>query len=127
MRDNRIEKILGEMCDQYCKWPFEPVPEGKEDGWLFEDGSPCDKCPLAELQEIHKKVLYSDAVSRKDLLQKMRFGIIDGKITGFVVAKDIVNAGNVEPCVGIANIEFDKEKLREIVNELIEERREQDG
>lgn len=46
----QIEEVCNEICDKYCKWPNEPIPEGKRDGWLIEDAdSPCNKCPLNKL------------------------------------------------------------------------------
>lgn len=42
-----IDKVIDSMCDEYCRFPREPIPEGKSEGWLIEDpDSPCDKCPL---------------------------------------------------------------------------------
>lgn len=35
------------MCDKYCKYPNQPIPEGKTEDWLIEDeDSPCNNCPL---------------------------------------------------------------------------------
>lgn len=45
----QIEEIKEKMCDKYCKYPEQPIPEGKDKDWLFEEGSPCDTCPLNEL------------------------------------------------------------------------------
>ena len=46
----QIEDICGEICDNYCKYPNEPIPDGKTEDWLFtDDDSPCNKCPLARL------------------------------------------------------------------------------
>lgn len=45
-----IEKTKTEMCDHYCRYPKEPIPEGKSENWLFEDDdSPCMTCPLNNL------------------------------------------------------------------------------
>lgn len=45
-----VDKVCKRMCDEYCKWPNEPIPEGKEEGWLQEDeDSPCKSCPLIEV------------------------------------------------------------------------------
>lgn len=48
-----ISEILTEtveaMCSNYCKYPDMPVPEGKNEDWLSEDGSPCETCPLNRL------------------------------------------------------------------------------
>ncbi len=46
----QFEDIIQEMCDKYCKWPCEPIPEGKGEDWLIEDPeSPCNSCPLNRL------------------------------------------------------------------------------
>lgn len=44
----QLEQVKFEICDKYCKYPTE---EGHEDNpdWLFEEGSPCDNCPLNKL------------------------------------------------------------------------------
>ena len=42
----RIEKEKARMCDEYCRYPREPIPEGKDEWWLLAAGSPCEKCPL---------------------------------------------------------------------------------
>lgn len=45
-----IEKIAEEICDNYCKYPMQAPPEGKNENWLSEDdASPCLKCPLNRL------------------------------------------------------------------------------
>ena len=42
-----LNKIVEHMCDEYCRFPREPIPEGKDEGWLTEGpDSPCNKCPL---------------------------------------------------------------------------------
>lgn len=46
----QLEDICEEVCDKICKYPDMPVPEGKTDNWLFEEGSPCEDCPLNKLQ-----------------------------------------------------------------------------
>ena len=33
----QIEQIKEEMCDKYCRYPLEPIPEGKDEDWLFEE------------------------------------------------------------------------------------------
>lgn len=40
------EKLLEAFCDTRCKYSAGPIPEGKTDNWLFEEGSPCETCPL---------------------------------------------------------------------------------
>lgn len=46
----KIEDIKYRICDEYCKYPLQGCPEGKDIGWLWEDeGSPCLSCPLNEL------------------------------------------------------------------------------
>lgn len=46
----QLEKVKEEMCDKYCKYPHEPVPDGKDDNYLYEDDdSPCLTCPLNRL------------------------------------------------------------------------------
>ena len=42
-----LEHIAGMMCDYYCRFPNEPIPEGKDENWLIEDeDSPCNDCPI---------------------------------------------------------------------------------
>jgi len=42
-----INKVIEQMCDEYCRFPREPIPEGKGEDWLTEDAdSPCNTCPL---------------------------------------------------------------------------------
>ncbi len=46
----QLEAVKSEMCDKYCKWPEQPIPEGKDGDWLIcDDDSPCIKCPLNKL------------------------------------------------------------------------------
>lgn len=45
----QFEEIKEEMCDQYCKYTNQPIPEGKDEDWLFESGSLCENCPLNRL------------------------------------------------------------------------------
>jgi hypothetical protein len=45
----QIEKVKEEMCSSYCKYPDQEIPEGKTEDWLFEEGSPCENCPLNKL------------------------------------------------------------------------------
>lgn len=46
----QFEDIIQEMCDHYCRYAFEPVPDGKDEDWLIEDPeSPCNNCPLNRL------------------------------------------------------------------------------
>ena len=55
MADNKnkiteiLEETLAEMCDNYCKYPEMPIPEGKSEDWLFDADSPCNNCPLNKL------------------------------------------------------------------------------
>lgn len=45
-----LEEVVNEMCDKYCRFPREPIPEGKDEGWLQDDPeSPCNDCPLFRL------------------------------------------------------------------------------
>ena len=45
-----LEEVIEEMCDKYCHFPSDPVPEGKEEDWLTTDeNSPCYTCPLNKL------------------------------------------------------------------------------
>ena len=45
-----MEKVVKDMCDRYCKWPNEPIPEGKSEDWLLnDDDSPCNDCTLNRL------------------------------------------------------------------------------
>ena len=45
-----IEEVKEDMCSHYCRYPFEPIPEGRTEDWLLEDeDSPCQKCPLNRL------------------------------------------------------------------------------
>lgn len=42
-----IEATKTAMCNECCKYPCMEVPEGKSEGWLYEDDeSPCIKCLL---------------------------------------------------------------------------------
>lgn len=46
----QIEDIKQRMCDKYCIYSHQPIPEGKDEDWLYEDDdSPCSTCPLNEL------------------------------------------------------------------------------
>lgn len=46
----QIEEVRDDMCTNYCKWPNEPIPEGKDEDWLLNDeDSPCNNCPLNRL------------------------------------------------------------------------------
>ena len=46
----QIEDICGEICDNYCKYPCQPIPDGKDEDWLMtDDDSPCVNCPLSRL------------------------------------------------------------------------------
>ena len=46
----QLEQIVEEMCDKYCRFPKEPILEGKTEDWLIEDDeSPCRNCPLNRL------------------------------------------------------------------------------
>lgn len=44
-----IEKAMEEFCDHYCRYPYMPVPEGKTEDWLYEEGSPCSQCPFGKI------------------------------------------------------------------------------
>ena len=42
-----LDDAKTKMCNEYCRYPFMPIPEGKDDDWLFMDpDSPCKNCPL---------------------------------------------------------------------------------
>lgn len=45
----QIEQVREKMCNEYCKYTHQPPPEGKDEGWLYEDDSPCTMCPMTEL------------------------------------------------------------------------------
>ena len=46
----QLEKIASEICDKFCKYPDQPIPEGKEPDWLITDPeSPCNNCPLMKI------------------------------------------------------------------------------
>ena len=45
----QIESIKERVCDCICKYTVMPIPEGKNDDWLFDDDSPCKDCPLNDL------------------------------------------------------------------------------
>lgn len=45
-----LEEAKEEICNHYCKYPYEPIPEGKDEDWLWTDPeSPCQHCPLDRL------------------------------------------------------------------------------
>lgn len=45
-----LEEVISDFCDHYCKYPTQPIPEGKDADWLIEDeDSPCRKCPCERL------------------------------------------------------------------------------
>ena len=45
-----IEKVKADMCDHYCIYTHQPLPDGRSEDWLLEDDdSPCKKCPLLRL------------------------------------------------------------------------------
>lgn len=45
-----LEQTKEEMCNNYCKYPNQPAPDGKTEDWLYEDDdSPCQSCPLNKL------------------------------------------------------------------------------
>ena len=42
-----IEEVKSEMCDKFCKYPDQPIPEGKTEDWMYcDEDSPCNDCPL---------------------------------------------------------------------------------
>lgn len=41
-----LKEIKEAMCDNYCKYPD---MKNDNENWLFEDGSPCETCPLNRL------------------------------------------------------------------------------
>ena len=42
-----LDDAKTKMCNEYCRYPFMPIPEGKDDDWLAMDpDSPCKNCPL---------------------------------------------------------------------------------
>lgn len=44
-----LEDTLRQICDNYCKYPEMPIPEGKDEDWLCDDDGPCTNCPLNKL------------------------------------------------------------------------------
>lgn len=45
-----IDDVIDDMCNNYCKYPNMPIPEGKDADWLVEGkDSPCQNCPLNRL------------------------------------------------------------------------------
>lgn len=45
-----LQEIAEDMCNNYCKYPHQHIPDGKDEDWLTEDPeSPCQKCPLNRL------------------------------------------------------------------------------
>lgn len=48
IRDQR-EAAKARMCEECCRYPRDPIPEGKDEAWLLEDDSPCITCPLNDL------------------------------------------------------------------------------
>ena len=45
-----IEKVMNEMCDNYCKYP-EKYTKEEWDEIAFNDDSPCINCPLTRLMQ----------------------------------------------------------------------------
>jgi hypothetical protein len=43
----QLDKIAGEMCDKYCKFPDQASKESKDEDYLFR--TYCDKCPMQKL------------------------------------------------------------------------------
>ena len=44
-----LEDIRYDMCEEYCRYTHTEPPEGKDNNWLYENGSPCETCPLNRL------------------------------------------------------------------------------
>lgn len=45
-----IEEVKEEMCDKFCKYPDQPISEGKTEDWMYcDEDSPCNDCPLNRL------------------------------------------------------------------------------
>lgn len=44
--EETLEEVKEAMCDDYCKYSN---MEHDNENWLFEDGSPCETCPLNRL------------------------------------------------------------------------------
>jgi len=44
-----IDDVIAEVCEKICRYTHEPPPEGKDDDWLYEEGGPCENCPLNKL------------------------------------------------------------------------------
>lgn len=42
-----LDKISGEMCDKYCKFPDQASKESKDEDYLYR--TYCDKCPMNKL------------------------------------------------------------------------------
>ena len=45
----QLDDIAQDICDNYCKYPNMPIPEGRNENWLInDDDSPCSTCPLTQ-------------------------------------------------------------------------------
>lgn len=44
-----LEDVKTQICDHYCKYPEQDIPEGKDEDWLMDSDSPCANCPLNQL------------------------------------------------------------------------------
>lgn len=66
-----IEDACNKICDNYCKYPAMPIPDGKSEDWLMtDDDSPCNDCPILKLiQEViwqnFLKAIYFRVVMQK--------------------------------------------------------------
>lgn len=46
-----LEEVSADFCNNYCKWPTMPTPEGRDEEWLTQDeDSPCFNCPIGRLE-----------------------------------------------------------------------------
>ena len=45
----QLDKVMSDMCDNFCKYPHMTPPEGKDEDWLSEADSPCSECPMLRL------------------------------------------------------------------------------
>lgn len=41
-----VEEVKVEFCDNYCKYPTMPIPDGDNEDWIFNI---CEKCPMNRL------------------------------------------------------------------------------
>lgn len=44
-----LQRTVETMCHDFCQYPNMPIPEGKTEDWLCEEGGPCFDCPFNDL------------------------------------------------------------------------------